>query len=227
MSVISSFYDVNRACMPTCYDLRPLYYKAPESQYSALLKLPGETRNMIYTYVYGDTAVIAEAREDLMRPAIHIQLDDDDVDAGTEQGELVKFCSPHWITGLQDTCRQIRQETEDFNPLWKVLYGTSGALFRVFDQPNPFEYLRIITISLRLGDTVYEQGKFSLSEGFMCLLIRLACLRYLKEVKVHGCISFFDLEEKEAFENIWELLKMGTWIQPDFRVYCYSYRLLG
>lgn len=182
---------------------------------------------MVYMYTYGDFGVIAEARDDLAKPEILIEIDDDDAEAEADKGELVKFRSPHRITGLHDTCRQIRQKTEDFNPLWKVINGTSWALLRVFDQPNSFEYVRIVTISLGLGDTVYEQGRFGLSERFFCLVCCLVCLRYLKEVRVHGCVSFFDLEEKIAFGSIWALLGMGTWIGQDFRLISHSSRQFG
>ncbi|KAF3050313.1 hypothetical protein E8E11_010520 [Didymella keratinophila] len=141
MPVTSNFYDENRACMPIRLDLRPLYFNAPNPQYSALLSLPGETRNMIYEFVYGDPGVFAEASENLTRPHVYIQLDEDDVNTGARKNELVQFGSAHRITGLQDTCRQIRLETEHFNPLWKAIGGSSEALLCVFDQPNPFEYL--------------------------------------------------------------------------------------
>jgi hypothetical protein len=72
---------------------------------------------MIYAFVYGDPGVFAEASEELARPHVHIQLEGDDVNTGARKDELVRFGSAHRITGLQDTCRQIRLETEDFNPL--------------------------------------------------------------------------------------------------------------
>jgi hypothetical protein len=192
----------------------------------SLFTLPAELRNCIYTYVYGDFAVIAEASDNTARPEILIQLLEDDVKTGAETNELVKLGNSHRITGLQHTCRQIRWETEDLDPLWKSLHGTSGALFRVFDQPNPFENLRIVTISLQIGDTFYEQGRFNLSEGFQCMLLGLACLRRLKEVRVYGCTSFFDLEENNAFAAILETFKNATWLPQGFKVTCHSARQL-
>lgn len=217
--LVTGHFIENNECILTARSV------PPEPQYSAFLNLPAEIRNMVYMYTYGDFGVIAEARDDLARPEILIEIDDDDADA--DKGELVKFRSPHRITGLHDTCRQIRQETEDFNPLWKVINGTSGSLLRVFDQPNPFEYLRIVTIYLGLGDTVFERRHFDLSENLACLVCYLVCLRYLKEVRVYGCISFFELEEKAAFFKIWMLLRMGTWFDQDFRINCHSSRQFG
>lgn len=174
---------------------------------------------MIYAFVYGNLGVFAEACEHLERPKVFIELDDD-VDASTRKGELVKYGSAHRITGLQDTCRQIRLETEDFNPLWKAIRGTSEALIRVFDQPNPFEFVRAVTIHLEPEDITTEQGKVSLSEKLQCLLVHLACLRYLKLVSLPECNFTSGLEEKEAFDGIWNLLAMGPCIRSDFELLC-------
>jgi hypothetical protein len=173
---------------------------------------------MIYAFVYGDPGVFAEASEELARPHVHIQLEGDDVNTGARKDELVKFGSAHRITGLQDTGRQIRLETEDFNPLWKAIAGSSEALFRVFDQPNPFEYVRYITICMEQGDIVHERGEVNLSERFINLLVHFTCFRYLEAVRLNGCISSFDLEEKDIFNKIWDLLQMGAWVKLHFEL---------
>jgi len=183
---------------------------APDPQYSAFLSLPGETRNMIYAFVYGDPGVFAEVREDLKRPNVYIQLDEDDMHTGARKDELVKFGSAHRITGLQDICRQLRLETEDSNPLWKAIAGSSEALFRVFDQPNAFEYVRCIIICLEHGDIIHEQGRLKLPEEHINLLVHLTCFRYLEAVRLLGCISSSDLEEKQVFNEVWGILQMGT-----------------
>ncbi|KAF1932132.1 uncharacterized protein M421DRAFT_402953 [Didymella exigua CBS 183.55] len=161
------------------HKLKTISYDVRVPRYSGFLSYPAEVRNMIYMYVYGDFGVFAEAKDNLARPTMLIELDDVNAD-DTEKGELVKFGSSYRITGLHHTCRQLRRETEDSNPLWKVIHGTSQALLRIFHQPNPFESLRIVNISLGLGDTVYAHGGFGLSSGFTYLLSHLVGLRFLK-----------------------------------------------
>jgi hypothetical protein len=173
---------------------------------------------MIYAFVHGDPGVFAEASYYLTRPCVYIQLDKDDVNTRAKKDEIVKFGFAHRITGLQGTCRQIQLETEHFKPLWKNIGGSSKALTGVFDQPNPFEYVRCIIIYLEVGDIVHDREQVHLSEELLNLLVHLAYFRYLEIVRLHRHESASDQEGELVVNDIWNLLKMDTWVQPHFEL---------
>ena len=180
----------------------------------SFLQLPPELRYMVYDYTFGERKVISHAHDCYTTPQIWIDVDN----AESDEGELERLRSPYQITGLHHTCRQIRQETMYFNPLFKNIEGDSASLLRILNQPNPFQHLRVICLCLRLGDTVFVRGLFTLSDNLLRLVYLLRNSKELARVSVHGCISFFDPEEQAAFAAIWALLARRIMVDRDLEI---------
>lgn len=154
----------------------------------------------MYLYTYRDVRAISYAY-DMPRPGGEVVpgvaetwLETDD-----PTGELQRLTFPHQITGLQHASRQLRAETQPFNPLFKSIQGASTTLGRILGAPNPLRGLRAVTVSLEPGDTVFVEGQVTVAPRLRRLLCLLTDLEHLRRVSVEGNPVLFDAEEHAVF----------------------------